>query len=58
MGQQLLIIRELRTAGVWQEVLGTIQPIKLGKLLQSEKEQEPVPCFGGGWEDIRTGFWR
>lgn len=51
MGRQLLTVRGLHIAGIWQEILGTIRSIKLGKFLQSEKEQEHVPYFGGGWED-------
>lgn len=41
------------TTGIWQEILSAGQPIKPGKSLESEQEQETVPCFGRDWGDVR-----
>ena len=41
------------TTGIWQEILSAGQPIKPGKSLESEQEQETVPCFGREWGDVR-----
>lgn len=32
---------------------GAGQPIKLGKSLEPEGEQETAPCFVREWEDVR-----
>lgn len=61
MGVWLLTAGGVSTTGIWQEILGTGQPIKRGKSLESEQEQGTIPCFGRDWEDVRmglrTGLW-
>lgn len=42
----------MSTAGIWQ-ILSAGQAIKQGKSLESEQEQETVPCFGRDWGDVR-----